>query len=97
MSDVISRRATGRKRESMLKREDCKALLNYAKFMGCVVAKGVEDEQEALAKLQGAITMFMMIDGISSSRADDISDFIFDVYQKSLIAYFEDKEGDEQE
>ena len=81
----------------MLKREDCEALLFYAKLMGREVAKGEEDEQEALAKLQGAIIMFMIIDGISSSRADDISDFIFDKYQKSLIAYFEDKEEGEQE
>ena len=81
----------------MLKREDCEALARYAVFMGCVVAKGEEDEQEALAKLQGAITMFMLIDGISSSRAADIADFVFDLYQKSLIAYFEDKEEDEQE
>ena len=80
----------------MLKREDCEALLFYAALMGREVAKGA-DEQEALAKLQGAIVMFMMIDGISSSRADDISDFVFDQYQKSLIAYFDDKEGDEQE
>ena len=81
----------------MLKREDCEALARYAAFMGREVAKGEEDEQEALAKLQGAITMFMIIDGISSSRADDISDFVFDLYQKSLIAYFEDKGEDEQE
>ena len=80
----------------MVKYEDCEALLFYAALMGREVAKGA-DEQEALAKLQGAIVMFMMIDGISSSRADDISDFVFDQYQKSLIAYFEDKEGDEQE
>lgn len=80
----------------MLKREDCEALVLYAAFMGREVAKGA-DEQEALAKLQGAIVMFMMIDGISSSRADDISDFVFDRYQKSLIAYFEDKGEDEQE
>ena len=80
----------------MLKREDCEALLFYAVLMGHEVAKGA-DEQEALAKLQGAIAMFMMIDGISSSRADDISDFVFDHYQKSLIAYFEDKGEDEQE
>ena len=80
----------------MLKREDCEALVFYAAFMGREVAQG-EDEQEALAKLQGAIVMFMIIDGISSSRADDISDFVFDTYQKSLIAYFEDKGEDEQE
>ena len=80
----------------MVKYEDCEALLFYATLMGREVAKGA-DEQEAVAKLQGAIVMFMMIDGISSSRADDISDFVFDQYQKSLIAYFEDKEGDEQE
>ena len=80
----------------MLKREDCEALVCYAAFMGREVAKGA-DEQEALAKLQGAIIMFMMIDGISSSRADDISDFVFDTYQKNFIAYFEDKEEDEQE
>lgn len=81
----------------MLKYEDCKALLFYTVLMGREVAKGEEDEQEALAKLQGAILMFMMIDGISSSRADDISDFVFDLYQKSLIAYFDDKGEDEQE
>ena len=80
----------------MLKREDCEALLSYAAFMGRKVVKGA-DEQEALAKLQGAIVMFMIIDGISSSRADDISDFVFDTYQKSLIAYFDDKGEDEQE
>ena len=80
----------------MVKYEDCEALLFYAALMGHEVAKGA-DEQEAVAKLYGAIVMFMMIDGISSSRADDISDFVFDQYQKSLIAYFEDKEGDEQE
>ena len=80
----------------MLKREDCEALVFYAAFMGREVAKGA-DEQEALAKLQGAIVMFMMIDGISSSRADEIYDFVFDLYQKSLIAYFEDKGEDEQE
>ena len=80
----------------MVKYEDCEALVFYAAFMGREVAKGA-DEQEALAKLQGAMVMFMIIDGISSSRADDISDFIFAKYQESLIAYFEDKEGDEQE
>ena len=80
----------------MLKREDCEALVFYASFMGREVAKGA-DEQEALAKLQGAIIMFMIIDDISSSRADDIYDFVFDTYQKSLIAYFEDKGEDEQE
>ena len=80
----------------MLKCKDCESLLFYAALMGREVAKGA-DEQEALAKLQGAIVMFMMIDGISSSRADDISDFVFDRYQKSLIAYFEDKGEDEQE
>ena len=80
----------------MLRREDCEALVFYAKLMGMEVARGA-DEKEALAKLQGAILMFMMIDGISSSRADDISDFVFDQYQKSLIAYFDDKEEDEQE
>ena len=79
----------------MLRREDCEALVFYAKLMGMEVARGA-DEKEALAKLQGAIVMFMMIDGISSSRADDISDFVFDRYQKSLIAYFDDKEEDEQ-
>ena len=81
----------------MLRREDCEALARFAAFMGREVAKGEEDEQEALAKLQGAIIMFMIIDGISSSRADDISDVVFDTYQKSLIAYFEDKGEDEQE
>ena len=80
----------------MLRREDCEALVFYAKLMGMEVARGA-DEKEALAKLQGAIVMFMMIDGISSSRADDISDFVFDQYQKSLIAYFDDKGEDEQE
>ena len=80
----------------MLRRKDCEALVFYAKLMGMEVARGA-DEKEALAKLQGAIVMFMMIDGISSSRADDISDFVFDQYQKSLIAYFEDKGEDEQE
>lgn len=80
----------------MLIREDCEALVFYALFMGREVAKGA-DEQESLAKLQGAIVMFMIINGISSSRADDISDFVFDTYQKSLIAYFEDKGEDEQE
>ena len=80
----------------MLRREDCEALVFYAKLMGMEVARGA-DEKEALAKLQGAIVMFMMIDGISSSKADDISDFVFERYQKSLIAYFEDKGEDEQE
>ena len=80
----------------MVKYKDCKVLLDYAAFMGREVAKGAP-EQEALAKLQGAITMFMMFDGISSSNADDISDFVFAMYQDSLIAYSEDKEGDEQE
>ena len=80
----------------MVKYEDCEALVFYAALMGREVAKGA-DEQEALAKLQGAMVMFMIIDGISSSRADDISDFIFATYQKSLIAYFEDKGEDEQE
>ena len=80
----------------MIKYEDCKALMFYTALMGREVAKGA-DEQEALAKLQGAIIMFMIIDGISSSRADDISDVVFDTYQKSLIAYFEDKGEDEQE
>ena len=81
----------------MVRYEDCETLLNYAKYMGREVAKGVEDEQEALAKLQGAITMFMMIDGLSSSMCDTISDFVFDKYQESFIAYFEDKGEDEQE
>lgn len=81
----------------MFKYEDWEPLVLYAAFMGREVAKGEEDEQEALAKLQGAITMFMIIDDISSSRADDISDVVFDTYQKSLIAYFEDKGEDEQE
>ena len=80
----------------MLKREDCEGLVYYAAFMGGEVAK-CADEQEALAKLQGAIVMFMIIDGTSSSRSDDIYDFVFDTYQKSLIAYFEDKGEDEQE
>ena len=80
----------------MLKRKDCEALLIYAALMGREVAKGA-DEQEALAKLQGAITMFMMIDGLSSSMCDIIYNHVFDQYQDSFIAYFEDKEGDEQE
>ena len=80
----------------MLKREDCEALVFYAAFMGREVAKGA-DEQEALAKLQGAIVMFMIIDGISSSRADDIFDVVFAKYQESLIVHFEDKGEDEQE
>lgn len=80
----------------MVKYEDCDDLLFYAMLMGSEVAKGA-DEQEALVKLQGAIVMFMMIDGISSSKADDISDIVFATYQKSLIAYSEDIEGDEQE
>ena len=67
----------------MPKYEDCEALLFYAALMGREVAKGA-DEQEALTKLQGAIVMFMLIDGISSSRADDISDFVFAKYQESL-------------
>ena len=80
----------------MFKYEDCKVLLNYAVFMGREVAKGA-DEQEALAKLQGAITMFMMIDGISSSMCDSIYHTVFDMYQDSFISYFEDKGEDEQE
>ena len=84
------------KGEPMLKYEDCEALLFYAAFMGREVAKG-EDEQEALAKLQGAITMFMIIDGISSSACDIIYKHVFDQYQDSFIAYFEDKGEDEQE
>ena len=80
----------------MLKRKDCEALLIYATLMGRESAKGA-DEQEALAKLQGAITMFMMIDGLSSGMCDIIYNHVFDQYQDSFIAYFEDKEGDEQE
>lgn len=80
----------------MLKHEDCEALVRYAAFMGREVAKGA-DEQEALAKLQGAITMFMMIDGLSSSMCDIIYNLVFDQYQDSFIAYFEDKGEDEQE
>ena len=81
----------------MFRSEDCAILFNYAKFMGREVAKGVEDEQEALAKLQGAIVMFMMIDGVSASITDYIYKLVFDRYQDSFIAYFEDKEEDEQE
>lgn len=80
----------------MLKDKDYEALLFYAEVMGMVVAKGA-DEQEALAKLQGAITMFMMIDGLSSSMCDIIYNLVFDQYQDSFIAYFEDKGEDEQE
>ena len=80
----------------MLKHEDWEPLVLYAAFMGREVAKGA-DEQEAVTKLQGAIVMFMMIYGISSSRAADICDFIFDRFLKSLNAYFEDKGEDEQE
>ena len=80
----------------MLKYEDCGTLLSFAATMGREAAQG-EDEQEALAKLQGAITMFMMIDGLSSSMCDIIYNHVFDQYQDSFIAYFEYKEGDEQE
>ena len=80
----------------MFKDKDYEALLFYAVVLGQVVAKGA-DEQEALAKLQGAITMFMMIDGLSSSMCDIIYNLVFDRYQDSFIAYFEDKEEDEQE
>ena len=80
----------------MLKREDCEALVFYAAFMGREVAKGA-DEQEALAKLQGAIVMFMMIDDVPSSMSDSIYNLVFDQYQDSFIAYFEDKGEDEQE
>ena len=78
------------------KREDCEVLLDYATFMGREVAKGA-DEQEALAKLQGAIVMFMMIDGLSASTTDYIYNIVFNRYQESFIAYFEDKEEDGQE
>ena len=80
----------------MLKHKDCEALLLYAAKMGREVAQG-EDEQEALAKLQGAIVMFMVLKYISSSRADDIYNLVFDQYQESFIAYFEDLGEDEQE
>ena len=79
----------------MGKYKDCKVLLDYAAFMGREVAQGA-DEQAALDKLQGAITMFMMIDGISSSMCDIIYKFVFDQYQDSFISYFEDKGEDEQ-
>ena len=80
----------------MFKYEDCKVLLRYAELMGRAAAKGA-DEQEVLAELQGATVMFMMISGISSSMCDSIYNLVFDQYQDSFIAYFEDKEGDEQE
>lgn len=80
----------------MVEYEDCEALLFYAALMGREVAKGA-DEQEALAKLQGAITMFMIIDDISSSMSDSIYNRVFDQYQDSFIRYFEDKGEDEQE
>ena len=80
----------------MFKYKDCKALLTYAELMGRAAAKGA-DEQEALAELQGAITMFMMIDGVSASMSEDICDLVFAQYQESFIAYFEDKGEDEQE
>ena len=78
----------------MLKDKDYKALLFYAELMGQVVAKGA-DEQEARAKLMGAITMFMTIDGISPYMCDIIYNHVFGRYQESLIAYFEDK-GEEE-
>ena len=80
----------------MLKYEDCEAIFSFAATLGREVAKGA-DEQEALAKLQGAITIFMMIDGLSSSMCDIIYNLVFDQYQDSFIAYFEDKGEDEQE
>lgn len=80
----------------MLKYEGCEALLLYAAAMGREAAKGA-DEQEALAKLQGAIVMFMMIYDVSSSVSDSIYNRVFDQYQDSFIAYFEDKGEDEQE
>lgn len=80
----------------MVKHEDCKALLGYAAFMGREVAKGA-DEQAALDKLQGAITMFMTLKGISSSMCDSIYKYVCDMYLDSFIAYFEDKGEDEQE
>lgn len=80
----------------MFKGEDYEALLFYAAVMGREAAKGA-DEQEALAKLQGAIVMFMMIDGLSSSMCDLIYNLVFDQYQDSFIDYFKDKGEDEQE
>ena len=80
----------------MVKYEDCEALVFYAALMGHEVAKGA-DEQEALAKLQGAIALFMIIDDISSGLSDIIYNLVFDQYQESFIAYFEDKGEDEQE
>lgn len=76
----------------MFKREDCKALFFYAELMGREVAMGA-DEQEARAKIRGAIAMFMMIDNIYSSNTDYIFDLVFDRYTESLIAYSEDKGG----
>lgn len=80
----------------MVKYKDCKVLLDFAAFMGREVAKG-KPEQEALAELRGAIIMFVMIGGLSSSMCDNIFNLVFDQYQKSFIAYFEGKEEDEQE
>ena len=80
----------------MFKYEDCKVLLSYAELMGRAAAQGA-DEQDALAKLQGAIVMFMMIDDVPSSMSDSIYNLVFDQYQDSFIAYLEDKEEDEQE
>ena len=80
----------------MLKYKDCEALLFYAAVMGRAAAQGA-DEQDALAKLQGAIVMFMMIDDVPSSMSDSIYNLVFDQYQDSFIAYFEDKGEDEQE
>ena len=80
----------------MLKYDDCRTLLSFAATMGREAAQG-EDEQEALAKLQGAIVMFMMLKGISSSMSECIYNLVFDQYQDSFIAYFEDKGEDEQE
>ena len=80
----------------MLKYEGCEALLLYAAAMGRAAAKGA-DEQEVLAKLQGAIVMFMTIYDVSSSMSDSIYNLVFDQYQDSFIHYFEDKREDEQE
>ena len=80
----------------MFKYKDCKVLLDYAALMGREAAKGA-DEQAVLDKLQGAIAMFMIIDGISSSLSDSIYKCVFDQYQDSFIAYFKDKGEDEQE
>lgn len=80
----------------MLKYEDCEAIFSFAATLGREVAKGA-DEQEALAKLQGAIVMFMMLMGLSSSILDYVYNMVFARYQEGFISYFEDKEEDEQE